>query len=131
MSPFDLHSRFDNSLYHLARHVRQAGFKNEADRIMRLSNHSKAVVETLQKVFKPMLGDDLSVERANNLAMAVLYYNEGDDLHQYIHDALLKTNESFYDKERTHKLTDQKAWSLAEKAVKQLQRKSLLPKDMN
>lgn len=133
MSQFEIHSRLDNSFCHLARYIKKTGYKKQADKIMRLSRQPKAVVEILKKTFTPALGAFLGQERANNLSMLILYYEPGNstDLHEYIHDSLMKTNESFYDAERKNKISDQKAWSLANKAVQQLQQKHLLPKELN
>ncbi len=125
----------DESLYKLAQYIYKSGHKREAHKILKLSNRGKEVVQVLEKVFSKDLGPFLSRERANNLAMAVLYYNPDKtslDIEEYIHDGLLKTNESFYDAERRTKiLSDRMAWMLSEKAVKELKKKKFLPQDMN
>ena len=127
--------KFDNideGLVRLARSVRKAGYKKQANKIVRLSSKSEQVVDILIDSFKNDLGPDLALERANNLSLAVLYYEpREDDIETYIHDGLMKTNESFYRDVRKRTLSDQKAWSLAEKAIKQLQHKKLLPQDLN
>ena len=97
----------DRSIISLAKKVRSAGFYDESCRIMKLSDKGKDVVKIMEQVFEKDLGSFLSQERANNLAMAVLYYDKtSDDLEQYIHDGLMKTNESYYDAERKNKISD-------------------------
>jgi len=130
-------SSFDNELIHydlwqLAKQVRHAGFKKEANRILKLSDKSKQVVEILVDTFKNEFGPDLALERANNLAPAILYFDPNDrDFETDIHDLLLRVNESHYDADRKRKLTDQKAWQMASKAIKSLQHKKILPQDIN
>ena len=122
---------FNNDFYKLARFVKCAGYPKSADKIMRLSNKPAQVVDILQTVFSPSLGEFLGQERANNLAMAILYYDHtSDDIHEYLHDGLLKTNEPFYSAERKNKLSDKKAWELAEQAIQRLQKKKFLPQDL-
>lgn len=123
-------SLFDQDLYKLARFVQQSGYPKSADKIMRLSNKPAQVVDILKTVFTPGIGEFLGQERANNLAMAVLYYDSKHDLHEYLHDGLIKTNEPFYSAERKNKLSDKKAWDLAEQAIKKLQQKKFLPQDL-
>lgn len=126
MLKFDI----DTGLITLAKQIRKAGFKKQANKILKLSDKSKQTVQILEDSFKE-LGPFLSREKANNLSMAVLYYDSGDDLETYIHDSLLKTNESYYDAERKNKISDQKAWAMAEKAIKKLQQKRIIPQDLN